>query len=199
MNEVVRMILVLTAICLLSSFALTALNNGLADQIAKQKRENVQVPMAREILEGAPPDFAEKYIELEIEGVYWGLFPWIENGEVKAVTLETTGKGGYAGDVKVMTGIDLEEDAVLGVRVTESSETPGVGSRVADPSYLRTYRGLPITGTLFSLQPAGGDIEAVSGATRTSTAVADAVDKAVRFVLDHKDEIVERALAGPPA
>jgi len=197
MNEVVRMFLVLTVICLVCAFALAALNNGLADQIAKQKRDNVQVPTAREIMAQAPDDFSSRYFEIEIDGVVWGIFPWIEGGHCRAVTLETTGAGGYGGAVKVMTGIDLEREIVLGTRITESGETPGIGSRVGEPSYLKTYANRPLSGTHFALRPAGGDIEAVSGATRTSTAVADGVNQAVRFVLAHKDAIIQRAVAGP--
>ncbi len=197
MNEVVRMFLVLTVICLVCAFALAALNSGLADQIAKQKRDNVQVPTAREIMAQAPEDFSSRYFELEIDGVVWGIYPWIEGGRCRAVTLETTGAGGYGGGVKVMTGIDLERGVVLGARVTESAETPGIGSRVAEPSYLKTYRDRALASTRFALATDGGEIQAVSGATKTSTAVADAVRQAVQFVLAHKDAIIQRAVAGP--
>ena len=197
MNEVVRMFLVLAGICLTSAFALTALNGGLAAQIAKQRRDNVQVPTATEILGSAPADLAERYFEIEIEGAPWGIFPWIEDGRCKAVTLEAAGQGGYGGDVTVMTGIDLERGIVIGVRVTQSGETPGIGSRAAEPTYLKVYRDRALAGTRFALSKAGGDIEAVTGATKTSTAVADGVRKAVEFVLAHRDEIAQRAVSGP--
>jgi electron transport complex protein RnfG len=196
MNEVLRMFVVLAGICLTSAFALTALNQGLADQIAKQKRDNVQVPTAREILAGVPADFADHYFEIEVDGVPYGIFPWIQDGHCKAVTLETAGQGGYAGEVRVMTGIDLDQGTVIGVRVTQSGETPGVGSRAADPNYLRTYRNRTLNGTRFQLAKNGGDIQAVTGATKTSTAVADGVNKAVAFVLAHKDEIARQAVTG---
>ena len=195
MNEMAKMIIVLTVICLLSAFALTSLNNGLAAQIERQKLVNVQVPSPQEILTGAE-GVADSFFSLEIEGVNWVFFPWMEGGACKAVAFETTGLGGYAGAIRVMTGIDLTNDTILAVRVTESSETPGVGSRAADPGYLATYAGLPLSGTNFTLQPAGGDIMGVSGATRTSLAVVDGVGKAVQFVLAHKDEIKQRALQG---
>lgn len=197
MKDILRMVLVLVGICLASALSLTALNNGLAAQIAKQKRDNVQLPTAREILGDVPADFADRYFEIEIDGVAWGVFPVIEGGRCRAVTIETAGKGGYAGEVRVMTGIDFERSRVIGVRVTESGETPGIGSRVAEPNYLKTYRDRALAGTRFALTAAGGDVEAVSGATKTSTAVVDGVRQAVEFVLAHKDEIAQRALAGP--
>ena len=88
-----------------------------------------------------------------------------------------------------MTAIDFTAGQLRGVRVTSHSETPGVGTRVADPSYLRTYAGRSLGETVFSLQPAGGDILGVSGATRTSTAVADGVRQAVEFITAHHSDI----------
>lgn len=196
MNEILRLFAVLGGICAASAFALTALNDGLAAQIAKQRRDNVQVPTAVEILGNAPADLGARFFEIEIEGVSWGIFPWIEDGRCKAVTLETAGQGGYAGAVTVMTGVDLERGVVIGVRVTQSGETPGIGSRAADPNYLKVYRDRPLAGTRFELAKAGGNIEAVTGATKTSTAVADGVKKAVEFVLAHRDEIARQAESG---
>jgi len=193
MNELRKMFLVLTGICLLSAFSLTALNRGLADQIGRQKRDNVQLPSAREILSDAPADFGRDYFEMEIDDTPQGFFPLVSDGRCRALVLETSGEGGYAGSVKVMTGIDLERGTVIGVRVTESGETPGIGSRAADPGYLKTYRDRSLDGTNFSLRAAGGDIEAVTGATRTSTAVADGVRRAVELVRAHREDIVKQA------
>jgi len=192
MNEIVRMILVLTAICLASAFALTALNNGLEEQIAQQEEFYVRGPAVRDIFTGAPNDPVGEAFTIEVEGQSWRIYPWVEGGELRAVALETAGAGGYGGDVRVLTGIDLADEEIRGVRVTQHSETPGVGTRVADPSYLKVYRGLAIQpGTVVALKSAGGEIEGVAGATRTSVAVADGVDRAVQFVLTHKDEIPE--------
>ncbi len=189
MNETVKMLVVLTAICLLSSFALTALNQGLADRIAQQEEFFVRGPAVMDVFAGVPNDPLADAFTIDVEGTSWRLYPWIEDGECQAVAMETAGAGGYGGDVKVMTAINFISGELLGVRVTSHSETPGVGTRVADPSYLRSYAGLSITGTTFALQSGGGDIAAVSGATRTSTAVADGVRQAVEFVTQHQGDI----------
>lgn len=190
MNEAVKMFIVLTAICLLSAFALTSLNNGLAARIAQQEEFYVRGPAVMAVLEGAANDPVADAFTAEVQGQAWRIYPWIEGGECRAVALETVGKGGYGGDVNVMTGVDFSAGEITGVRVTKHGETPGVGTRAADPSYLRTYAGRAVVaGTVISLQPAGGQIESVSGATRTSTAIADGVNRAVQFVLEHKGEI----------
>jgi electron transport complex protein RnfG len=190
MNEVVKMIIVLTAICLASAFALTALNSGLEARIAQQQEFYVRGPAVQEIFPEAPNDPVGDAFTIEVDGRAWRLYPWIEGGECRAVALQTAGAGGYGGDVMVMTGIDFSVDEIVGARVTQHAETPGIGTRVADPAYMRVYRGVALgPGTVIALKSGGGEVEAVSGATRTSTAVADGVNRAVQFVLAHKDEI----------
>ncbi len=195
MNELTKMFLVLTAICLVSALGLTALNEGLAEQIFLQEEVNLRGPAVHDIFADAANDPVADAFTQEIDGQAWRLYPLVEDGVVKAVALETAGAGGYGGNVSVITGVDLASASIVGVRVTKHSETPGIGTRVADPGYLRTYAGRPVDGTTFALSPAGGDIEAVSGATRTSTAVVAGVRGAAEFVKQHKDELSEWAAA----
>ena len=56
MSEVVKMILVLTLICLLSAFALTSLRNGLAARIVSQEEFYVLGPAVNELLPDATND-----------------------------------------------------------------------------------------------------------------------------------------------
>lgn len=189
MNELVKMFLVLTLICIASAVALTALNEGLAQQIFLQEEVNLRGPAVHDIFPGAPNDPMADAFTKTIGGQDWRLYPVIENGRITAVAMETVGPGGYGGNVSVVTGIDVEDSRIAGVRVTKHSETPGIGTRVADPSYLRTYKGRDVQSTNFTLQPAGGDVESVSGATRTSTAVVSGVRQAAEFVREHGEEI----------
>jgi electron transport complex protein RnfG len=81
------------------------------------------------------------------------------------------------------------------VEVTQHKETPGVGTRAMTDSYLKQYIKHPV-GKPIRLKKDGGDIDAVSGATRSSTAIADAVDHAASFVFSHKDQIIRQILSG---
>jgi electron transport complex protein RnfG len=196
MSDIVKMIVVLTAICLLSAFALTALRNGLEARIVQQEEFYVLGPAVNELLPDATNDPVAQAFSAEVDGETWRMYPWLENGKCRAVAVRSTGKGGYGGDVQLLTAFDLQTSKILGVRVTAHQETPGVGSRAADPSYLRVYAGRGISpGTQIALKKNGGEIDAVSGATFTSTAVADGVNRATQFVLAHKDEISGWALA----
>jgi electron transport complex protein RnfG len=69
---------------------------------------------------------------------------------------------------------------VSGVDIGSHSETPGRGAKAADASYLAQYAGLTPPATVVKTTPASpGEVQAVTGATITSTAVANAVNMAV--------------------
>ena len=191
MNEITKMLLVTVIICSFSATLLASLNGGLADRISKQEDFYVRGPVIKELLKGSPNDPLADRVTLTKGEDKINIYPWIEDGKVRRVALERAGEGGYGGGVTVMTTIDLESNKIFGVRVTQHKETPGVGTRAAEPSYLAKYDKLSIDQDI-KLSQNGGQIDAVSGATRTSTAVADGVNKAAKFVLENKDEIIKK-------
>lgn len=190
MREIIRMIVVTTIISAFSAAWLGALNKGLKRRIIKQEDIYIRGPAIKELLAGAPNDpLSDRIIIKEGEKMV-PLYPWIENGKIKRIAVEWAGKGGYGGDVIVMTAVDLSTYKITGVKVTQHKETPGVGTRAMTPSYLkRQYKGLSAKMEI-KLKQHGGQIDAVSGATHSSEAIADAVNKATKFILSHKDEIV---------
>ncbi len=112
-----------------------------------------------------------------------------EDGEISTLAIEATGKGGYGGDLKLMIGIDLSSGKQTGLEVVSHSETPGLGARIEEPGFRRQWQGLPID-TKVALSANGGDIDAISGATFTSTAAVGGTNEALLFLQEHKDEIV---------
>ena len=82
---------------------------------------------------------------------------------------------GFSGDIEMLVGIDHNGD-IAGVRVLSMSETPNVGSKVADSDYLAGYEGK--TGSLVL----GSDIDAISGATVSSKGVTSGVNAALAAV-----------------
>jgi len=191
MKEIIKMIVVTTVISAFSAAWLGALNKGLEKRIIRQEDIYIRGPAIKELLAGAPNDpLADRIIIKEGDKII-PVYPWIENGKIKRVAVEWAGKGGYGGDVIVMTAVDLSTLKITGVKVTQHKETPGVGTRAMTPSYLRRqYKGLSAKAEI-KLKKYGGQIDAVSGATRSSGAIADAVNKATKFILAHRDEIIK--------
>jgi electron transport complex protein RnfG len=121
------------------------------------------------------------------------IFVLKKNGKPYAVAFEESGKG-YAGDVKVMVGFDLATGDLAGIGIGSLSETPGVGTRVKEESFTLQFKGMSKNST-FKLKKDKGAIDGVTGATRSSRAVAAAVEKAKAFYEEHEKEI--KALVGP--
>lgn len=85
---------------------------------------------------------------------------------------------GAMGDITAAVGIDTNS-AVTGVEIIESAETSGLGSKAAEPEFKDQYLGVA---EHVALTSNGGTIEAISGATITSSAVTDAVNTAMDVV-----------------
>ena len=96
-----------------------------------------------------------------------------ENG---AGLVITSGANGFGGVVEVMTGINADGE-ITGVKITNHSETPNLGTNAMTEEHLSQFIGASkIT------NKAGGEgtmIDAYSGATISSTAVFNAVDAAL--------------------
>jgi electron transport complex protein RnfG len=88
-----------------------------------------------------------------------------------AVTLSSDG---YGGAVNMIVGLDLE-GAVTGISIVSHAETPGLGSRITDDDFKDQFVGKSDQVSL------GDDIDAVSGATRSSGAVVAGVNAALSY------------------
>lgn len=82
---------------------------------------------------------------------------------------------GFKDTITVAVAADTN-GVCTGVTVTSIAETPGVGSKTAEDSFLSQYIGKKKSTVI------GKDIDAVSGATISSRAVNDAVSEALSFL-----------------
>lgn len=83
------------------------------------------------------------------------------NGAGKTATVTVNG---YGGPMDIVVGVD-SGGAITGVKVMENTETEGIGSKATAPEHTSKFVG----------QGDGSAVEAVSGATVSSTAINKAV------------------------
>jgi electron transport complex protein RnfG len=191
MRELLKMIIVLTAISVCSGGLLAYIQTGTKERIANQVLEFVKGPAIRSILEDAQNDPITDRFELKDGDTTRTFFVGVVDGEPRAVTLETFGKG-YGGDVGLMVGIDVQKKALKGVGVTTHQETPGMGARAkSDPAFVAQFVELPIDGKIAVTQD-GGTINAISGATITSRAASAAASEAVEIFKRLQPQIEEK-------
>ena len=89
----------------------------------------------------------------------------------------------YSGVVKISVGIK-EDGTINGIEFLEISDTPGLGLKAKEPAFKDQYAGknkesLTVTK---SGNAGDGEINAISGATITSSAVTNAVNAALYYV-----------------
>lgn len=86
----------------------------------------------------------------------------------------------YGGEITVMTGISADGE-IAGVKVTECSDTPGLGLKSQNADFQDQYKGAMPAGGAFEVTKTGeeGKIDAISGATITTTAVTNSVNYAI--------------------
>lgn len=93
---------------------------------------------------------------------------------------------GYGGSVIVVVGVDADLK-VTGISFPETlPETAGLGQKATESAFYEQFAG---KGTKLSVKKGGGagedEIDAISGATITSTAVTNTVNAATEFVQDY--------------
>lgn len=153
--------LTLLLICLCVTLLLALTHNLTAPFIAEARERT-----ASETRAGVCPQ-AGRFVEAEapaidgLDSVYLAY-----DGEEVCGTVFTARSKGFGGEMTVVCGLD-DEGRLTGCRITRHSETPGLGTKVADEAYLAGYAG------------AGRDeaaaMDGVTGATFTSKGLKEAL------------------------
>lgn len=93
---------------------------------------------------------------------------------------------GYGGDIVLMTGIDAAGN-ITGVEILAQSETPGLGTKTQNPDFLHQFVGQPAKVMATSSASGQSAVQAISGATISSSAVKNAVGIAAEIYLELKE------------
>lgn len=94
------------------------------------------------------------------------------------------GGQGFADRIEVLIGLDLAAERITGIYVLDQKETPGLGDFITDEQrFRRWYRNQPSEPGLVVVktepEPGTGRIMALTGATISSNAVTDIVNRRV--------------------
>lgn len=165
-RRMLRTVVSLTVICLCVALLLSVVNALTADKIAENLKgiekeaiievfgnENIEYTLLENI-----PDTVSAVYTVTLDGSPLG---WCV----------TVSPSGFGGNIDMVVGVSPDGN-IAGVAITALSETPGLGSRVADRNYLAAYTGL---GTALKLN---ADVDAITGATISSRSVLSGVNTA---------------------
>lgn len=165
-------------LALLMGGALAGVELGLRKRILENRmRETLsQVPLI-------VPGSREASLDEELSKAYGRTVIRALDGQGKQVgwVIEAVGPG-YAGDpITMLVGLDPTTQVITGLYVLEQKETPNLGSKVAEKPFRQKFEGKCGNGCLEvtkSDKPKRDEIQAITGATLSSEAVVNAINKA---------------------
>jgi len=157
-------ILFLTAVVLASVVALTLIDGITRERIAEAQKAEVQ-----EMLAALFPEM-ENYDFDEASGVYTIL---ATDPIGSALMSRATG---YGGAIDILLGLEPDR-SLRGIRVISQSETPGLGAKIVNDSFLDQFVGLSLDE--LALSSAGGAVDVITGATISTRAVIEGVRQGI--------------------
>ena len=170
-----NMVLVLFSITLVASACVGLVYMITAEPIAKAKEAAVKEALAQVL-----PEFdATEKMEYEADELPIVAYKATKEGEVVGYAIETASKNGFSGLVKMMVGFDTV-GTILNVNVLEQNETPGLGAKMTEEGnpLLESVKGKSAPRFNCKVRKDGGEVDALTEATISSRAYADAVARA---------------------
>ena len=121
-----------------------------------------------------------------------------KNGKFSALVLEAVAPDGYAGKIRLLIALN-GEGSLIGVRVTQHKETPGLGDYIEpkkdknkEHPWITQFNGLnpaTLNEHEWKVKKDGGRFDSVAGATVTPRAVVKAVRKAALYVAENREAL----------
>ena len=164
--------LALTLICVVFTAALALTNEVTKDRIAVVQKQAEMQAMSRVL----PADRYEIGTFKLADAEYYTAVN--AAGDIQGYIF-TSSANGYGGAVKVMTGI-TPDGKIVAIEVLDASqETPGLGQNATKADFWEQFKGKSGRLNVAKSDVGENDVKALTGATITSNAVKDAVNKAL--------------------
>ena len=167
-----NMLIALTAIALVATAALAALNGVTKEPIAKAQQAKVE-----QAISAVLPAF-DRLEDRDIDGNTCHL-GYDAEGNLVGAAIEAGNDKGFGGHLQLMVGLDKDGN-VYGYQILETHETPGLGAK-ADQWFQKGGKGDIISADHvkpLTVKKDGGDVDAISGSTITSRAFLGIVNDA---------------------
>lgn len=114
-------------------------------------------------------------------------------GQLNAVLLPVTARG-YEGPIELLVAISVD-GRLLGSKVLRQQETPGLGDSIERQRspWLQGFDGKALVDgeASWTLRADGGQVDQIAGATVTSRAVKDALQRALSFFDGQRDYLLK--------
>jgi len=105
------------------------------------------------------------------------VYPAKKDSVIVGYAVKTFTDKGFSGYISVMAGFK-PDGAIMDLTVLEHKETPGLGTKMTDPSFKDQFNGKNPDSFQLKVKKDGGKVDAITAATISSRAFCDAVGKA---------------------
>ncbi len=147
---------IVVAVCV---SVLTYVDSITREKISAQEDEAIKI-----LLTEMFPEMSRYNFKDDIYTIY-------SDGDKVGYAFLAIGKG-YGGDINILVGLE-DEETVKGIKIVSQEETPGLGTRITEPSFTDQFVGVEINDIALSRD--GGQIDAITSSTISSSAVVEAV------------------------
>lgn len=167
-----NMVLVLFTITLLSSAAV-----GGVYTITKEPIAQAKVAAVNNALKQVLPEYeATTSQTIEVNDMAVEAYTATVADKAVGYAIKSSSKNGFGGAISLMVGFDTEGN-IININVLEQKETPGLGTKMADEgnALQASLVGKNAGKVNLTVKKDGGDIDALTAATISSRAYAEAV------------------------
>ena len=183
-DTLLNMFVALFVICVVSGGVLGIVYNATKDPIAAAEKAK-----KTEAIKNVLPEFKElKDINVKsaMEDVELPFHLAYDNdGNFIGAAVETFTNKGFSGNISLMVGI-LKDGTVNNISVLQHAETPGLGSKMSEPSFKDQFNNKHADSFNFNVKKDGGNVDAITAATISSRAFCDAVNRAISTFENNK-------------
>jgi len=175
--EMSRIALILVAIAAVVALMLSAVNEITAPRIAAQKEQAVKDAMAV-VLPAEDYQAVENLQNICADPIVTEAYKAQSGGADVGYCIKVS-PSGFGGAIEMVVGIDTE-GKVSKVHIVSMAETPGLGTKTKDASFLDQFGGKTAGVAAIANGEAGeNQISAIAGATVSSKAVTSGVSSAL--------------------
>ncbi len=183
-DTLLNMFVALFVICVVSGGVLGVVYNATKDPIAA-----AEAAKKNEAIKNVLPEFNELKETMVKSALEDAELPFYlaydaDNNFIGAAVQTFTNKG-FSGNIALMVGI-LADGTVNNISVLQHAETPGLGSKMSEPSFKDQFNNKNASSFNFNVKKDGGDVDAITAATISSRAFCDAVNRALSTFENNK-------------
>lgn len=203
MKETLKLIGVLSAICIVSGLLLAQVERHTKGPIEEARRREKLDALNRAL----PPHDNQPdsdAVTVTDGKVGWLFYVATLNGAYAGTAFECSSRNGYGGEITIMAGID-PSSSIPRLEILSQNETPGLGAKIEGAAFLGQFSGRTAERAQWcGVLQDGGEIAAITGATISSRAVCEALrrgldafqrNRAVILAGPRNDETQEQATA----